>query len=140
MNLSFTPEEQAFRNEVRAFLRDYLPDDLRQKMLERRHLGKEDLVRWQRILNARGWAHARLAGRLWRSKLDTGATLYFSGGNGSGPRAGAFAVQRQHDRPGALQVRHGRPEAALPDGASRTWTIGGARVFPNPAPDPIWRR
>src|SRR3546814_14959952 len=25
-------------------------------MIDRRHLGKEDIVRWQRILNARGWA------------------------------------------------------------------------------------
>jgi pimeloyl-CoA dehydrogenase large subunit len=56
MDLGFTPEEDEFRAEVRAFLRDNLPDDLRQKMLERRHLGKEDIVRWQRILNARGWA------------------------------------------------------------------------------------
>jgi len=56
MDLSFTPEEQAFRDEVRAFLRESLPGDLRQKMLERRHLGKDDLVRWQRILNARRWA------------------------------------------------------------------------------------
>jgi alkylation response protein AidB-like acyl-CoA dehydrogenase len=56
MDLSFTPEENGFRAEVRAFLRDNLPDDLRQKMLERRHLGKGDIVRWQRILNARGWA------------------------------------------------------------------------------------
>jgi alkylation response protein AidB-like acyl-CoA dehydrogenase len=56
MDLSFTPEEHAFRAEVHAFLRDHLPGDLRQKMLERRHLGREDIVRWQRILNARGWA------------------------------------------------------------------------------------
>ena len=56
MNLDFTPEENAFRDEVRSFLRDSLPDDLRRKVIERRHLGKEDTVRWQRILNARGWA------------------------------------------------------------------------------------
>jgi alkylation response protein AidB-like acyl-CoA dehydrogenase len=56
MDLSFTPEETAFRQEVRDFLSDHLPADLKQKMLERRHLGKDDLVRWQRILNARGWA------------------------------------------------------------------------------------
>lgn len=56
MKLDFTPEELAFRDEVRAFLKDALPDDLRQKMINREHLGKEDTVRWQRILNARGWA------------------------------------------------------------------------------------
>jgi alkylation response protein AidB-like acyl-CoA dehydrogenase len=56
MDLAFTADERAFRDEVRGFLRDHLPDDLRQKMIERRHLGKDDVVRWQRILNARGWA------------------------------------------------------------------------------------
>ena len=56
MDLNFTDEEKAFREEVRAFLAEALPDDLRRKMIERRHLGKEDIVRWQRILNARGWA------------------------------------------------------------------------------------
>ena len=56
MKLDFTPEELAFRDEVRAFLKDALPDDLRTKMINREHLTKEDTVRWQRILNARGWA------------------------------------------------------------------------------------
>lgn len=56
MNFDFTPEEQAFRDEVRHFLGHALPDDLRHKMINREHLGKTDIVRWQRILNARGWA------------------------------------------------------------------------------------
>jgi alkylation response protein AidB-like acyl-CoA dehydrogenase len=56
VDLTFTKEERAFRAEVRDFLADALPDDLRRKMIERRHLGKEDIVRWQRIMNARGWA------------------------------------------------------------------------------------
>jgi alkylation response protein AidB-like acyl-CoA dehydrogenase len=56
MKLDFTPEELAFRDEVRGFLGEALPLDLRQKMINREHLGKADIVRWQRILNARGWA------------------------------------------------------------------------------------
>jgi len=56
VDLDFSPEELKFREEVRAFLARSLPDDLRRKMVERRHLGKEDIVRWQRILNAQGWA------------------------------------------------------------------------------------
>jgi len=56
MNLEFTAEELAFRNEVRRFLEHELPDDLRRKMINREHLGKAEVVRWQRILNARGWA------------------------------------------------------------------------------------
>lgn len=69
MKLDFTPEELAFRDEVRAFLKDALPDDLRQKMINRDHLGKDDTVRWQRILNARGWAvthwPVQYGGRAW---------------------------------------------------------------------------
>ena len=56
MDLRFTPEENAFRDEVRAFLRTALPDPIRRKMVAGRRLSKEDLVSWQRILNAKGWA------------------------------------------------------------------------------------
>src|SRR5918911_2009418 len=56
MDLRFTPEEIAFRDEVRAFFRETLPDSIRRKMVEGRHLSKDDIVTWQRILNAKGWA------------------------------------------------------------------------------------
>jgi len=56
MDLRFTAEETAFRNEVRAFFRAALPPEIRRKMVEGRHLGKDDIVRWQRILNDKGWA------------------------------------------------------------------------------------
>jgi alkylation response protein AidB-like acyl-CoA dehydrogenase len=56
MDLRFSPEEVAFRDELRAFYRDNLPDDLRQKMRLGHGAEKEDTIRWQRILNQRGWA------------------------------------------------------------------------------------
>ncbi|EQB14292.1 acyl-CoA dehydrogenase family protein [Novosphingobium lindaniclasticum] len=56
MDLNFTEDDLRFRDEVRGFLQDTLPDHLRQKMIARAHLGKADIVEWQRILNARGWA------------------------------------------------------------------------------------
>lgn len=56
MNLDFTAEEIAFRDALRTFFRETLPEDLRRKMINREHLGKDDTVRWQRLLNARGWA------------------------------------------------------------------------------------
>jgi pimeloyl-CoA dehydrogenase large subunit len=56
MDLRFTPEENAFGDEVRAFMRAALPDAIRRKMVEGRRLVKEDLVTWQRILNKKGWA------------------------------------------------------------------------------------
>jgi len=56
MDLRFTPDEIAFRDEVRDFMRTALPAPIRRKMMEARRLEKQDLVTWQRILNARGWA------------------------------------------------------------------------------------
>ena len=56
MDLRFTPDEIAFRDEVRAFMRAKLPPAIREKMVAGRSLAKQDLVDWQRILNAKGWA------------------------------------------------------------------------------------
>lgn len=58
MDLTFTPEEEAFRDEVRTFLRENLPDDVRTKMRANRALSKEDHLRWQRILQQRNWLAA----------------------------------------------------------------------------------
>ena len=56
MDLGFTADEVAFRDELRAFIRDHLPDDIRERMRLGYAPRKEDTVRWQRILNERGWA------------------------------------------------------------------------------------
>jgi alkylation response protein AidB-like acyl-CoA dehydrogenase len=56
MDLRFSPEEVAFREEVRAFIRDNLPDELRERLRLGYSARKQDTVMWQRRLNARGWA------------------------------------------------------------------------------------
>ncbi|MFE1600608.1 pimeloyl-CoA dehydrogenase large subunit [Methylobacterium sp. ID0610] len=56
MDLRFTPEERAFREEVRTFFKETLPEEIRQKMVDGHHPSKQDIVTWQRILNAKGWA------------------------------------------------------------------------------------
>src|SRR6516162_8706219 len=58
MDLRFTPEELAFRDEVRAFFRANLPESIRTKLAEGRRLAKDDIVTWQRTLNKKGWAVA----------------------------------------------------------------------------------
>ena len=55
MNIHFTPEEQSFRQEVQAFLRNNLPDDLARKVRLGRRLAKSDHQRWQKILSQQGW-------------------------------------------------------------------------------------
>jgi pimeloyl-CoA dehydrogenase large subunit len=56
MDLRFTDEELKFRDEVRAFIKSSLPDSIRQKLVAERHVDKDDLVTWTRILNKKGWA------------------------------------------------------------------------------------
>jgi hypothetical protein len=55
MDLNFTAEEQAFRDEVRAFLDAKLPQRLSGKVASGKHLDKSDLEHWHAILNERGW-------------------------------------------------------------------------------------
>ncbi len=55
MNVNFTAEELAFRDEVRAFLESELPADIAAKVKLGKHLSKEDHQRWQQILVKRGW-------------------------------------------------------------------------------------
>ena len=56
MDLRFTDEEIAFRQEVRAFIRENLPAKTRERMRLGYPPTKDDVVTWQRILNAKGWA------------------------------------------------------------------------------------
>ncbi|WP_313806555.1 acyl-CoA dehydrogenase family protein [Sphingobium sp.] len=55
MDLCFTPEEEQFREEVRAFLRDKLPVRIADKIRTGKRLAKQDMEEWHAILNARGW-------------------------------------------------------------------------------------
>ncbi|MBS7777180.1 acyl-CoA dehydrogenase family protein [Acidovorax sp. CCYZU-2555] len=55
MDLAFTPEEQAFREEVRAWVRSNLPEDIAHKVRNALRLSRDDLQRWAKILGNRGW-------------------------------------------------------------------------------------
>lgn len=55
MQLQFTPEQEAFRLEVRAFVQAHLPADIRRKVELGLRLEHADYVTWFRILQARGW-------------------------------------------------------------------------------------
>lgn len=56
MNLDFTAEEMAFRDEVRSFFAGEYPQDVIAKNVNWVELGKDDYVRAQKALHARGWA------------------------------------------------------------------------------------
>ncbi len=74
MDLSFSKEELAFRDEVRAFFKEAVPAAMRQKMIEGRHPTKEEMVEWYRILNKKGWGvphwPVQYGGTGWTSVQD----------------------------------------------------------------------
>jgi len=69
MDIRYTPEEIAFRDEVRAFFKENLPEEIKRNQMKGHRVSKEDIVTWQRILNAKGWAaplwHREYGGPGW---------------------------------------------------------------------------
>jgi alkylation response protein AidB-like acyl-CoA dehydrogenase len=55
MDLNYSPDEAAFRDEVRAWIDVNLPGELRDKVLNYRELSKDDLLSWHKTLAKKGW-------------------------------------------------------------------------------------
>ncbi|MCB1388917.1 MAG: acyl-CoA dehydrogenase family protein [Rhodobacteraceae bacterium] len=55
MDLNYTAEEMAFREEVRAFLRDRLPAEIAGKVARSARMAKVDFDTWHSLLNEKGW-------------------------------------------------------------------------------------
>jgi alkylation response protein AidB-like acyl-CoA dehydrogenase len=56
MDLSFSPEQEAFRQEVRTWLADAMPDSIRQKADVLAQFSHDEMMEWHRILYQKGWA------------------------------------------------------------------------------------
>ncbi|WP_203293973.1 acyl-CoA dehydrogenase family protein [Maricaulis parjimensis] len=55
MDLNYTPEEEAFRQEVRDFLKENLSEELATKVRNGRELNKQDMESWHATLQSRSW-------------------------------------------------------------------------------------
>ncbi len=55
MDLNYTAEDLAFRDEVRSYLEAHLPADLQHKVRNHKRMNREDFVRWHKILAKQGW-------------------------------------------------------------------------------------
>lgn len=55
MDLNYTAEELAFRDEVRDFLENEYPADLAERAKTAEYLNKDDMDQWHALLHKRGW-------------------------------------------------------------------------------------
>ena len=55
MELVLNAEDESFRQEVRTFVAENLPTDIKKKSASGFRIGKDDHVRWQKILHEKGW-------------------------------------------------------------------------------------
>ena len=55
MDLAFTPQEEAFRAEIREWVRHNLPADIASKVHNAQNLSRDDMQRWAKILGKKGW-------------------------------------------------------------------------------------
>jgi alkylation response protein AidB-like acyl-CoA dehydrogenase len=112
MRLQLSPELEAFREEMRTFFTTEVPQEIRDTVAARRHLGKDDYVRTQRILNAAGLAVPHwpvewggkdwtpLQRHIWREEMQLACVpepLAFNAGM-IGPVIAAFGTQEQKER------------------------------------------
>lgn len=56
MDLNYSPADEAFRADIRAWLETNLPHPLRDKVLHHKRLNRDDFASWHKLLGARGWS------------------------------------------------------------------------------------
>ena len=70
MELAFTPEHESFRREVRSWIQEALPADLRAKAEVDANFDMSETMRWHKILYQRGWVAPHWPAELGGPGLD----------------------------------------------------------------------
>ncbi len=112
MRLHLSPEDQAFRDEMRTFFTTQVPQSIRDAVAAHRELTKEQFVEAQRVLNAAGLAVPHwpvewggrdwtpLQRHIWREEMQLAGVPEPLAFNASmiGPVIAAFGNQEQKER------------------------------------------
>lgn len=112
MQLELSPEDAAFREEMRTFFTTEFPQEIRDTVLEGRHLTRDQIVESQRVLNkaglavphwpqewgGRGWSD--LQRHLWHEEMQRAGVPVPLAFNASmiGPVLAQFGTQEQKER------------------------------------------
>lgn len=77
MDLTFTLDEQTFREDIRDWVKASLPQDISHKVHNALRLSRDDMQRWAKILGKRSGAVAR---QHWHHRLrEDGAVVKLDG-------------------------------------------------------------
>ena len=129
MDLSYSPEETAFRNEVRDWLAANLPADIRDKVTSYRGLSKDEYLRWHKILAAKGWSVPHWPVEWGGTGWDITQRYIYDEEFGLAGAPGLPPFGPEHVRVGAAALRHGRAEEPLPAAHPRRRRLLGAGLF-----------
>lgn len=108
MDLTFGPELDAFRAEVRRFIDGQLPKDIRDTVLGGGRLGKDDFLRWHTILFKQGWVAGNWPTELGGAGWSHLQQLIFEEecADAGAPRLAPFGLQML----GPVLIRFGTPQ------------------------------
>ena len=75
VDLSFSPAEEAFRLEVRDWIADAMPDDIREKALVGAGFSMPQIMVWHKLLHQRGWVAPHWKKAFGGAELDAAHTF-----------------------------------------------------------------
>lgn len=78
MDLSFSPEHIAFRQEVRAFIESAMPPHLREKASVDGHFEMSEIMEWHKILYRKGWVAPHWPASVGGPGLDAASRFILS--------------------------------------------------------------
>ena len=140
MDLAFTPEEQKFAADVRAFVKANLPADVRDKVKNGKHLNRDDYMRWQQALGKKGWLVYTWPKKHGGPGFTPAERYIFENICAEEYAPGHHPVRHQDGRAGDLHLRQRRAEGRSTCRRSARAPCGGARATPSRARAPISRR
>ena len=140
MDLSFTPEQEAFRAEVRAFINSAIPPNLADKAKNHEYYSQAEQRRVAQDPGQEGLGGAALAQGVRRRRASTPTRRFILTEELELAGAPDLAVRPAHGRPADLPVRQRRAEASASCRRSSAARRCGARATPSRTPAAIWRR
>ncbi len=108
MDLSFTPEQQQFRADVREWIQSAMPPEIKRKAEQWQHYTHDDTMAWHRILHKQGWVAPHWPKEYGGTGWDAARQFIFNEEliRANAPQIPPFAIYMV----GPLLVEYGSPE------------------------------